>query len=417
MLSNLQIENYQFKKLKMLINYAYNKVRYYHELFNKAGISPDSIKSKNDIQKIPITSREEMRNLNLYYRIGNGIDIKKCIKLHTSGSSGIPLDIYATRGEILKFKTLPFLVIFFENGCRITDKILRVTHPYFVSRPYWFQHLNILREYFITLDSDMDEQLTKFIQIRPQVIRGFTSAIKSLALKIKEKGIKITPPKIIFTTAEVLTEIDRELISSIFQAEVIDYYCCNEFGIIAWECNKHSGYHINSDNAIIDFIKEGKPCRPGEEGEIVITSLNNYAMPFIRYRIGDIGVREETICSCGNNSPLIKAIIGRNNDQIILSHERIVSPYLLFSLFTHIQGVMEFQIIQEDVDKVTINVVKENIFSDDLIINRIKSECQNLLGDKIKIKVMIVKYIPKEKTGKFKVVRNEISSFRPHIFQ
>ena len=419
MLQPQEIENYQFSKLKVLIKYAYNKVPYYRALFDTAGVHPDDIRTKDDLYKIPITSKEKIRNLNLYDRIAKGIDINKCRSLRTSGSTGMPLDIYANEFEILRSKTLPFLHMFLDNGCRLTDRTLRITHPCHVTKKYWFQRLNILREYFVTIDNDIDVQLNKFRQIKPHAIRGYTSAIKSLALRIKEKGIKITPPKVIFTTAEVLTGLDRNTISSVFQTEVIDYYCCNEFGIIAWECKKHNGYHINSDNVIVELIKEdGSEAKAGEEGEIVITSLNFYTMPFIRYQIGDRGIWKDGACRGGNNnSLLLEAIIGRDNDQIILSSGRIISHYLLTSLMNDIPGIMEFQIVQKELDRITISVIKESSFNDEVLRRRIIKECESMLEEGIKIDPLIVKEIPKEKTGKFKVVKSEINYLRPYIFQ
>jgi len=408
-LSSLEIENYQFERIKAVIKHAYAKVPYYRDLFDREGISPTDIKKKEDFYKIPITFKETMRNNKLYRRIAPGVNTKKCKNLSTSGSTGMPLDIYASEHEILRNKILPFWSMFLDNGCRLTDKTLRVTHPFLVTKPYWFQCLNILTDYFVTIDSNIDEQLNKLIRIKPHVIRGYASAIKTLAIKIKEKGIKIDPPKLIFTTAEIITQKDKEFISSIFQSEVIDYYCCSEFGIMAWECKRHCGYHINVDNVMIEFIKDGKAALPGEESEIVITGLNNYVMPFIRYKIGDRGIFKEGRCTCGNNSPLIQAIIGRDNDQIILSNGRVISPFLLTNLIICIPGIVEFQLIQKEKDRIHIYIVKDKKFSDYFLSNQIKNKFQKELDNAVAIDTFIVDNISKEKTGKFKIIKNEIS--------
>ena len=416
-LESSEVDKYQFNRVKAMIKHAYVKVPYYRSLFDKKGLSPESIKNKEDFYKIPISTKETMRDLNLYQRMVNGINIRKCKNLRTSGSTGIPLDIYVSQYELLRCKTLPFWNMLFDNGCELTEKTLRVTHPFLVEKPYWFQRLNILRDYFATIDNDVDEQLNKFIQIKPHVIRGYTSAIKSLALKIKERGIKVVPPKVIFTTAEVLVSGDRELISSIFQSKVIDYYCCSEFGIMAWECKRHSGYHINVDNVMMEFIKNGTPALPGEESEIVITGLNNYAMPFIRYKIGDRGIFQESRCPCGNNSPLIQTIIGRSNDQVILSNGKTISPFLLTNLITCIPGIIEFQLAQKELGIVHIRIVKDKNCEGHFLANQVEKQCKAILGNAIKIEVFLVDNIPKEKSGKFKIIKNEVDSFAPHISQ
>jgi len=415
LLSNSEIEDMQMQKLCVLIKHAYANVPYYRMLFDRAGIKPRDVINKNALSKIPIVSKEEISKLGLADRIAERVDINRCKNLRTSGSTGRPLDIYSSEKEILRSETLPILTLLLNNGCIFTDRILRITHPRFFTNPYWFQHFNILREYFLSIFGDIEQQLKQFIQIKPHVIRGYASAIKSLALKIKESGERFIPPKIIFTTAEVMSNIDREIISSAFQTEVIDYYCCNEVGIIAWECKMHRGYHVNVDNAIVEFIKDGRVAKAGEESDIVVTGLNNFIMPFIRYKIGDKGIFKEEKCQCNNNAPLISKIVGRDNDQIILSNGPIISSHLLTSLITGISGIREFQIIQKEIDKIIINIIKENTLTDEYVVNRVREECQNVLGNSIKIDPLIRKTILREESGKLKVVKNEIDSSRLHL--
>lgn len=416
-LSAIQIKDMQVQKLQTLITHAYMNVPYYRSLFDKIGIKPKDIKTRSDLSKIPITTKSHLQNLDFEEKVIKDINKSRCLNLRTSGSTGRPLDIFVTENEILRTKTLVFLNMYLENGCQLTEKILRVVTPSFITKKrLWFQRLGILREYFISIFDDINVQLNTFLQTRPHAIRGFTLGIKSLALKVKEMEIKFKPPKVIFTTAEVLNPMDRRLISSTFQADVIDYYCCNEVGIIAYECKEHDGYHINDDNVIIEFIREdGTPCKSGEEGKIIITSLNRYTMPFIRYQIGDKGIPTDKPCRCKRVSSLIETIIGRDNDQIILPDGNVVSSHLLLNIIIGIPGILAYQIIQKEIDSISINIVKDKDFSDDLLVNRIKKECHNVLDGKIKIEPLIVDEIPKEKTGKFKVVKSEINNLGSHI--
>jgi len=406
----------QMQKLGPLIKYAYTNVPYYRNLFDQAGVKPQDIKIVSAISKIPITRKADFQRVPLKERIASGTDLGKCLNLRTSGSTGLPLDIFVTGEEHLRSKTLLFLNMFLENGCHLTDKILRIATPAYMTKKRWFQHLGILREYFIFIFDDINVQLNTFLQTKPQALRGYTSGIKSLALKIRKSGIKITPPKIVFTTAEMLSKGDRSLIVSEFQAQVIDYYCCNEIGIIASECKEHMGYHINHDNAIVEFIKQdGTPCKFGEEGEMVVTCLNRLTMPFIRYKIGDRAIPTDKRCSCGKASRLIDSIIGRDNDQVILSDGTTISPYLLVNTITDSPGVIEFQIVQKELGKIAIYVVKSNGISDDALSYRVKKQFQEASAGKIQTELFIVKEISKDKTGKMRIVKNEISGFRSSL--
>jgi len=320
--------------------------------------------------------------------------------------------------EHFRSKTLVFLYLYFENGGKLFDKTLRIATPIFFSKKNWFQKLGILREYYISIFDDINNQLEKFLRINPDVIRGFTSGIRSLAIKIKKENIKINfYPKVIFTTAEVLRSADRALLSSIFKSEVIDYYCCNEIGIMAYECSKHSGYHLNADNVIIEFIKEdGSFCKEGEIGDIVVTGLNRLTMPFIRYKIGDRGIPKYGKCRCGKGYLIMESIIGRDNDQIILPDNRIISSYFLSEKITSIKGILEFQIIQKDKNNIYINIIKDKNIDDDLIITQVKTKFEQALDNMLVIKPLIVKEIAKDKTGKLKVIKNEISNSSSDIF-
>lgn len=190
-----KIEDMQNQKLLSLLKHAYLNVPYYRNLFKKTGISPEDIENKSDLSKVPITTKSDFQSLTPKERLAKGADVDKCLNLRTSGSTGRPLDIFVTSREHLKSKTLAFLDIYLENGCTLIDKTLRVVTPIYISKNRWFQSLGILREYFVSIFEDIDLQLDKLLCAKPQAIRGFSSGIKSLALRIRDKGISITPPR------------------------------------------------------------------------------------------------------------------------------------------------------------------------------------------------------------------------------
>jgi phenylacetate-CoA ligase len=197
---------------------------------------------------------------------------------------------------------------------------------------------------------------------------------------------------------------DRTFIRSVFQAEIFDYYSSNECGIIAWECREHSGYHIDSDNIIVELMKNGKPVPPGEEGEVVVTVLDSYAMPFIRYLLGDIAISMNERCRCGRGFPMLKMVTGRSNDCILLSNGRAVSPFLLTCAIEDIPGITKYQIIQEDLNKVKIKIVKNEEMPDvDLLT--IEQSIRALLDNTVEVEVLSVEEITRDtKTNKYRTV-------------
>lgn len=401
--SPAELQRLQGKKLKAILHHAYYKVDYYRRLFNQAAIKPEDIKTTQDLFKIPITTRKELQVLPKKEIIAKRIDLSRCINLRTSGSTGMPLDIFLSDREIMT-RWAFYRRLYFENGGKLCDRILRITTPQNFRNTQWFQYLGILQEKNISIFEETENQLKAILEFRPDIIVSFASNLKNLVIEIKKIKIEGINLRIIFCTAELLTGQDRKFISSVLQAELFDYYSCNECGIIAWECRERSGYHINSDNVIVEFTKEdGTYAKAGEQGEIVITSLNSYTMPFIRYRLGDIGIPSDEKCPCGRGLPLMKIITGRINDYIILPNGKKISYYMLRTLIEEIPEVKKYKIIQEKKDKIRIDILYDKTISLD-VINKIKSRYKDNLGEDIDIEIRVVEEITNNKTGKFQFV-------------
>lgn len=407
------LEELQEKKLKTLIEYSYCKVGYYKRLFDKVGIKPEDIKSVRDITKIPITIRKDLWALPKKDITAKEVDLSRCANLRTSGSTGMPLDIFVSAREI-QSRGLFYRIMFSENGSKFREKLAVITSPQnFVIKTQLHRLgilTGILQEKYISLFDSIESQLKIISEFKPEIIVGYASSLNNLAIEIKKRKIKGINPRIVFSSAELLSTRDRELIASVFESEIIDYYSCNECGIIAWECKEHNGYHINSDNAIVEFIKEdGTQAKPGEEGEIAITSLNSYTMPFIRYKLGDIGILSDRQCPCGRTLPLMKVVAGRINDCIILPDGRRISPYVLMITMDKISELGSYQLIQEERNKLKVNIIQNSRITPETIA-RIRKNYKELLGTNIEIEPVVVDNISKGEAGKFKVIVSRISA-------
>ena len=398
-----ELEKLQFDKLKALLHHAYYKVDYYHRLFECADIKPEDIKDIQVLAKIPTTTRKELQSLPKEDIVAKDADKLHLSNLRTSGSTGMPLNIFVGSREII-LRWLLYRRMYFDNGGKLSDKELRIVNYQKFKDKQWFQRLGILRVKNISLFEDIENQMKAILEYKPEIIRSQGSTLKNLAAEINNKKIKIKRPRIIFSTSELLTKQDKALISSMFRAELFDYYTCNECGTIAWECKKHTGYHINSDSVIIEFLKEdGTKAKAGEEGEIVITSLNSYTMPFIRYKLGDIGVPSDEQCPCGRTFPLMKIISGRVNDHIILPDGRKISPYTIMSTMDGITEIKKYQILQEKENKIKLSIFQYENFSEKTI-TRIHKRFKAILDYDLEIEYAIVKEVPHEKNSKFQVI-------------
>ncbi len=411
-LSPDELRAIQLTRLKEMVKHAYTNVPYYRSLFDSFGLRPEDIKTIEDIKKIPITKKADLKGLLASELLSEDASPVNLIRRHTSGSTGVPFNVYHS-WEDKVFQALMNLRILMENGLKVTDKAAHIVTRQMVGQKFWFQSFGILRKRYIPASHTIDEQLEILKQINPDAIYGYSSSIKLLALKIKEIGNKNIHPRMIFCASELLEPGDRELINSTFGLSLCDVYGTVEMGDFAWECPAHEGYHIDINNFVVEFLKDGKDASPGEEGKVVCTGLHSFAMPFIRYEIGDICIPLNKACSCGRGLPLMSMIRGRADDFITLPNGQCVSP-LMFEI-PSILGVAQYRIIQKKLDKLLVQVVPATGFSKETrykVRQHVRWAARKITGDNVmNVEVDVVDAIPKDPSShKIRRVVSEIRS-------
>jgi phenylacetate-CoA ligase len=218
-------------------------------------------------------------------------------------------------------------------------------------------------------------------------------------------GIRVP---LVSTTSGVLDPYGRKLLNSVFGARVVDVYAAEESGaVIAWECPKCSGYHINSDVVIVEFTKNGQPVEPGEDAEIVITNLTGYTMPFIRYALGDIGRMSTSAPACGRSLPLMESISGRSGDYILLTSGRKIVPHPFFIIMDETAGIGEWQLVQEDLHHLIVRLTMP-YGKDPKRIQQIQEELKKLVGESVGIQIEVVEQLRKNRSEKLRSVISRV---------
>jgi phenylacetate-CoA ligase len=204
------------------------------------------------------------------------------------------------------------------------------------------------------------------------------------------------------SSAQTLPASSRALIEEAFGCKVFDKYGSREFSGIAYECEAHQGHHIVAEGYLVEILRDGKPAAPGEIGEVVITDLNNYCMPFVRYRIGDLAeaMDPDAVCSCGRGSARIGAIQGRVQS-IIQGTDGRYLPGAFFDHYLKEYGyaIKRFQVIQDERDAMTFRVVKGGRFSE-TVLDQVLDTFRQFLGERMRIDVEFVDEIALGRTGK-----------------
>src|SRR3990172_1300419 len=391
-----ELIHYQTAALKKLVRHSYCTVLFYKKLFNQHYLHPDDIQSVDDLSKIPIIDKKMLNMNSLEDLISKRYKRENLIRVTTSGSSGMPLEFFIDH-SFDQYRKAQFLRPYISNGQRLWDSSISFSY-HKEPKKKWFQHFGLMVDHRVFSGTDLGVQIKAIQDIKPAVIRTYGSVLNLLSNKIIDDRISIPKPRLIFTDSEVLMPEVRGNIENAFGAPVIDIYGTWETDNIAYECKYHKGYHIAMDSVIMEFLRDGKPINPHEEGEVVVTVLNNFAQPFIRYNLKDIASYNKELCPCGRTFPLINQIKGRTNDYMITEDGNAISffNYYFKGLAPH---VYEYQIIQEDVCLFTVFIVPGKSYSGEG--EKIFMPVMKGFFPYAKIDLRIVQTIEREESGKF----------------
>ena len=403
-----KLQQIQQRKLHRLLQHAYHHVPYYRRLFDAAGVKPNHIQDIADLAKLPVTRKADLLTQAPQNLIAGDIDPSRCVRLRTSGSLGMPFEVLF-RPEDRAWWALLALRGWMAHQYQVWHKMLVLSDARFVSKGHqWWEYLGLARQYHTSIYDSLEQQIERLATVKPDVIRGMPSDVYLLAKAIRENHVASVTPKIVFTSAELLDPGTRRFINETFNVQLADFYGSIECGWIGWECPAHVGYHLNADCLIVEFLRDGKAVNPGEPGEIVVTNLHSSAMPFIRYSVGDVGIPKNTPCPCGRGLPLMDTVEGRMVDCLTLSDGRTVSPYQLTCLVEQIPGIQRYQIIQTHKDEILVKIIPDGRFTEQ-ISHRIIVDLTAILGEKICIHTELVQELPKDSSGKFRVVKSHLS--------
>ncbi len=400
-LKTSEIEKIQQKKLRALVRHAYENVKFYHKKFDDLGIKPSDIRTVKDLKKLPIISRNDLQRNFPYGLVSKNVSIDKCKKYTSSGSTGVPVTILCNprceeqRGAL-------FIRPFLECGMGLRDKMFRIGDQESRSKS-WFEYFGLFRRTCISPATPLTKGVRFLEQYQPNVLYGHSSYIFLLAKQICEMDIKTISPKIIIGTAELLNKKMKNFIESSFGLKMLDFYGCVETERLAWECEERMGYHMDIDAQVIEFINNGDVVVPDEQGKIIVTCLYNYTMPLIRYDVGDVGVATNEKCSCGRGLPLLKNIEGRVNDFLKIPDGNLVSPMAIFSIMDYFPEILQFRVIQEKKDKVVVEMIMKNGFSEETII-QVQEKVATLFNNKVYVEPVVVDYISRSLGKKIHIV-------------
>jgi phenylacetate-CoA ligase len=405
-----ELIRFQTEALKRIVNHAYAVVPYYRRVFDEKGLKPHHIESLADLDLLPVLTKDDIRENYPNGILSSIIDWDTCSSRMTSGSSGKKLEVVLDHNVASLYRLMQYRQLL-DIGYRPWDTIAYIRFSPPVTNIF-LQKVNLLRRVYIPLECKPEQQLQEIFRIKPQALNAYPSVLYLMAKTVNRDEAKKLRLKFILSNSELLTDYARQVIQDVFGCKVYDDYSCLEFSAIGFEC-KMQNLHVAADNVIVETLDpEGNQVPPGEQGRIIVTALNNFSMPYLRYEIGDIGVLSDKKCSCGRQFPVLQSVRGRSDDFVAMPSGQLVDPQTVVFQIEIIPEVKEFRVLQREDHDITVSIIPRDDADFDLIRSEVAQKLQRLFDLSVNVEVREVATIERGSTGKH---RSVISRVAPRV--
>ncbi len=357
--------------LRRLMRHAYRHTVFYRERLDAVGVSPEDLRSADDLARLPLLEKHEAR-LSDQARTSLVPPFPSVVK-QTSGTTGAPMIVRYNQESRVWRDALRWRGYGWA-GYRPGMKAFHYWGVMPIQPKGWKRYKvradrKLRRDHYVDCtprgDDSLAAALAQLQQVKPDVIVAYTQGAAALARYINRTGARVDPVPVL-CGAERLWPHDREAMEQAFGPNVFETYGSREFMLMGAECEVHDGLHTTMENLVVEVIvrENGvvRAARPGEAGELVVTDLHNLSHPLIRYVVGDMAVaRDATPCPCGRTLPRIGPIDGRVTDTLRDGQGNPVNGLIFSILFAFIaEHSKQFQVFQKKSGDLSLRVVPSN---------------------------------------------------------
>ena len=419
-LSRNDLLELQRRKLQNLVEYAYQYVPYYRRVFDDAGFRPEEFsQNPGGFSKLPILTKSIIRENWNDLQTTDSIRRQQMSKLATTGSTGQPL-VFMQDSDFRDSVTADIQRHLGWAGWKLGDLHAMIwgaaRNPHFSRKLRGMLIDRIWNRFQINAFAMTDETLLAFaehvIRKSPQILFGYATSLYHFAQFVRQSSFQDISFRGIFSTSELLLPNVRHFIEETFHCKVFDRYGTLELGGIACECKAHIGLHISMENNYVEVIQNGSPAKLGEVGDIIVTNLNNFGMPFIRYSIGDAGAwYSGENCPCGRHSSMLEKLEGRLVDSFYTRDgRRVWSGFGVagFRCLTH-PTITQFQVVQKSLDRMVVRLVLNGELPQS-VEEEIKMACKATYGENVTVDLEFLDVIPSLPSGKHQYAISEINN-------
>lgn len=390
------IRNLQGRKLVALAEHAVMTVPFWRARFAAAGLAAGDIRSLEDLMKIPVVGKAELMAAEPRALLSSEFPKDELREEKTSGTTGRPFTVHVDPDFVATRDAL-FLRALGVAGYRLWQRLMLVSTP---RRRRALLH----RWHYASINDDPERLLDDLNRFRPAVLYGAVTPLVRLARLFRASGRTAHRPRAVVTTAEALSPSARRALRDAFSTDPHDVYGLTETGMIAWECERHSGYHVSEETAIVELLPTDTG---GEERRVVVTNLALRGSPLLRFDTGDLAVPGSgEPCPCGRGRIRLARVEGRAADCVTRIDGRKISPYRLTLALERIEGIERYQVVQEGLDEFRIRVEARN--SGETLETRVRHAVHDVVGRTARVSVQFENRIEAPTGTKFRVVESRV---------
>jgi phenylacetate-CoA ligase len=356
-------------RIQKIIRYAAKTVPYYQEVFRTRGINPDDIRTADDLDRLPVITKEMVRQDPSRF-VSASRRGRSSVPFLTSGSTGTPIRIHHDRISLLAN------IAFGEREREVVTAFCRKAFGYTVAAVLYPESTtekvqNLYRQWTLipvrpgqstfSMLQPFKEIVEGMKRFRPDLLLGYGSWLETFFRLLALRKVSLPLPKAVLYVAEGMTREGISLIEGHFGIPVISQYNAMESFKIGFTCEKRNGFHIHDDLCHVKVVRgDGTGAAAGEKGEIVISNLVNQGSVLLNYRLGDIGSLSGTGCGCGRTLPALSEIEGRAEDILFLPDGRFIHPRAVWAVVRKSTGVLKYQLIQHEPERFELRLVAAN---------------------------------------------------------
>ena len=394
------------QRLNAICREAVASTSFWAERFHAAGIDPAGVLTIEDLRDLPLLTKADVRG-RLDDLLSTRFAKADLVPAKTGGSTGTALHVYCDARGVQRRNGAALLTDTW-SGWRLGQPVAAVWgNP---PRAVTFKNKvrTALKDRWIYLDTmKLDEAaVRRFVQqwraMGPGLLYGHAHSIFLAAEMVRDMGVTLRPQGIV-ATSMMLLQPEREVIEAVFGVPVTNRYGCEEVSLIASECERHAGMHVNAEHCWVEVLDDdGNECAPGVDGRLVITEFINEGMPMLRYEVGDRGVWHDAPCPCGRPHRLLRGVTGRVADFLVARDgSRVAGISLIENTLTRYPGVAQLQVVQDVPEALTLNYVPGPEWSEDTR-RGMEATFQEALGGGLDVRFVALERIPREANGKYR---------------